>query len=78
MEELASERVALLHPDWDVEFVARTDACADRLGAALGQKWTDPTTGKVGWRPSRFAPRALQVPESKWTTRLAPGRGLGF
>ncbi len=68
-EEMASDRVVLQHPDWDAPFIVQTDACADGLGAVLAQRVVSPVTGKLVERPVRYASRAIQTPESKWTTR---------
>jgi hypothetical protein len=67
--EMMSDRVVLQHPDWDDVFYVQTDASADGLGAVLAQRVKHPETGKIVERPVRYASRALQAPESKWTTR---------
>ena len=68
-EETASDRVVLLHPDRDAEFITQTDVCAESFGAILAQKYKDPVIGKVSERPIRYAFRALQSPGAKWATR---------
>ena len=64
-----SDRVVLHHPDWDATFYVQTDACAEGLGAVLTQKVKHPTADRWVERRVRYASRALQAPESKWTTR---------
>ena len=54
----------LHHPNWDSKFIVQTDASAKGLGAVLTQI---DNAGKE--RPVRYASRALQPLEAKWTTR---------
>ena len=61
---LCSDEVLLRHPNWNNDFIVQTDASSKGLGAVLSQIGPDNKE-----HPVRYASRALQLPESKWTTR---------
>ena len=61
---LCSDKVLLHHPNWNNDFIVQTDASSKGLGAVLSQIGPDNKE-----HPVRYASRALQPPESKWTTR---------
>jgi hypothetical protein len=63
-QALCSDKVLLHHPNWERNFIVQTDASSKGLGAVLSQIGPDNKE-----HPVRYASRALQVPESKWTTR---------
>lgn len=60
---LCSDSVMLPHPNWNNKFILQTDASAKELSAVLTQIDSDDKE-----RPNRYASRALQLLESKWTT----------
>ena len=62
-QALCSDNVLLHHPNWNQQFIVQTDASFEGLGAVLSQIGPDDKE-----RPVRYASRALQAPESKWTT----------
>ena len=61
---LCSDEVLLRHPNWNNDFIVQTDASSKGLGAVLSQIGPDNKEHHL-----RYASRALQLPESKWTTR---------
>ena len=69
---LCSDKVLLHHPKLNHDFIVQTDASSKGLGAVLSQIGPGAVLSQIGpdnkQHPVRYASRALQPPESKWTT----------